>query len=258
MSSTMNINEVINSGDISVGKLVSLDYRYAGVFTKYGIDFCCGGKVSLKSIIEKKKINESELKNALNAISPESETIPAKLSLSELIDVIIREHHDYLREAIPVLQEHLTKIVKVHGGNHTYLAELSTTFTELSEELISHLKKEESILFRVIKYVEECARFSEKPRTNGYKSIQSVLGSYLEEHEKAGEFLRKINQLTSNFTPPSDACTTFRVSYMELKEFEENTFKHVHLENNILFPKAIEMEMTLGLLNRHNQKERIS
>lgn len=257
MNSDIKLTDAISTGEITVAKLVSLNYKYAGVFTRFGIDFCCGGNIALNKIIEKKNLVSAEVKDSLISLTENQQTDFAKMPLSTLIDYIIREHHEYLRENIPVIKAHLQKVTTVHGKNHSFLPSLKDIFDDLSNDLISHLNKEETILFRVIKYIENCDKFGEKPRTNGYKSLDHLLGNYIKEHETAGNLLAKIRELTSGFNPPSDACTTFRVCYKELEEFEANTHKHVHLENNILFPKASELELTLGLLNDQKEKERI-
>lgn len=254
MYSDTNLTDAISNGEITVSKLVSLNYKYAGVFTKYGIDFCCGGKIALNRIIEKKNLVSTEVKDSLLSITENAETDFAKMSLSALTDHIIKEHHDYLKENIPVIKTHLQKVTTVHGKNHSFLPKLKDIFDDLSNDLLSHLKKEETILFRVIKYIESCERYAEKPRTNGYKTLDQLLGNYIREHENAGNLLGKIRELTNGFTPPADACTTFKVCYKELEEFETNTHKHVHLENNILFPKASELELSLSLLNEQKEK----
>ena len=256
MNSNSNLADAISNGDITVAKLVSMNYKYAGVFTKYGIDFCCGGNIALNKIIEKKSLVSTEVKDSLLSLTEHMETDFARMSLTTLIDYIIHEHHEYLRENIPLIKAHLQKVATVHGKNHSFLPKLKDIFDDLSNDLMSHLNKEETILFRVIKYIESCDKFDEKPRTNGYKSLDHLLGNYIKEHESAGNLLAKIRELTSGFNPPADACTTFRVCYKELEDFEANTHKHVHLENNILFPKASELELKLGLINDQKEKER--
>jgi regulator of cell morphogenesis and NO signaling len=229
----------------TIGELVAKDYRKAQVFKKYGLDFCCGGKKSVRSACEEKGIDADKVENELNALT---EAPAAKVEnydkweLGFLADYIVNKHHSYVTEALPALTEYTTKIARVHGQRHPELLEVAKHFAAVAAELTSHMPKEERILFPTIKQMEEAKKKGEKMARPGFGSIQNPINMMEMEHEAAGSSMEAIRSLTDNFTLPADACATYRVAFSKLQEFEDDLFNHIHLENNILFPKALELE----------------
>jgi regulator of cell morphogenesis and NO signaling len=165
--------------------------------------------------------------------------------LNFLTQYIVNNHHAYVKKAIPEITAHLEKVKNAHGKKHQFIGEVQNTFALIAEELTNHMIYEERILFPIIKYLTESQRFTERPKTGGYGTIKNPIRQMEAEHVSAGGAMEKIRALTNNYTLPSDACTTFQVTYKELDEFEKDLHKHVHLENNILFPRAIELEELL-------------
>jgi len=228
----------------TVGELVAKDYRKAQVFKKYGIDFCCGGKKSVKQVCEEKGISQEQLEQELNGSSDTGnrETEYEKWELSFLADYIVNQHHKYVREAIPALYEYTSKIARVHGQRHPELVEVAKHFTNVANELESHMPKEERVLFPYIKQLDEAKKNGNKMKPAAFGSIQNPINMMEMEHEHAGGELEAIRRLTNDFTLPADACATYTVAFKKLQEFEDDLFRHIHLENNILFPRAIELE----------------
>ncbi|MBC5994510.1 iron-sulfur cluster repair di-iron protein [Pontibacter cellulosilyticus] len=229
----------------TVGELVAKDYRKAQVFKKYGIDFCCGGKKSVKQVCAEKGISQEELEQELLAMDEAEKSREQdydKWGPTFLADYIVNMHHTYVREAIPVLYEYTNKIANVHGGRHPELVEVAKHFTNIANELEAHMPKEERVLFPYIKQLEEAKKNSVKLDKPAFGSIQNPINMMEMEHEHAGNELEKIRELTNNYTLPADACATYTVAFKKLKEFENDLFHHIHLENNVLFPKALELE----------------
>lgn len=232
----------------TIGDLVAKDFRKAEVFKKYGIDFCCGGKKTVEEACIEKNISPDDLEKDLRKLdmlenSKENDFLQWELSF--LADYIVSKHHNYVKQSLPVLSAYIQRVIEVHGGKHPELAKIGTHFSSLSQELLEHTKKEEQILFPYIKQMEIALKFSIPLSEAKFGSVQNPIELMEEEHENAGNELESIRQLTDNYNPPQDACTTYRVMYEKFKEFEEDLHQHIHLENNILFPKAIKMESEL-------------
>lgn len=226
-----------------IGELVAEDYRAAEVFAKYGIDFCCKGNQTIHDVCEKKKIDENALINDLSDIlkSLENSVIDYQAwPIDLLADYIEKKHHRYVQNKTPVIQQYLTKICSVHGKGHPELVEILESFNASAQMLAAHMKKEELILFPYIRKMFVAQ--DNEVLTPQFGTVQNPINMMKEEHDVEGERFRKIAELTNNYTPPEDACNTFRVTYALLKEFENDLHLHIHLENNILFPKAIAME----------------
>jgi regulator of cell morphogenesis and NO signaling len=212
------------------------------LFEQLGIDYCCGGlkplseacadaQIPVQQVVEKL---EAELQNA--ARQPVKENWQT-VALSLLIDHINATHHVYLKQELPRLEKLAAKVVSVHGQNHPELQEIQNTFLALSSELSAHLMKEEQILFPYIVQTER----GESPQAC-FGDIESPIRMMEYEHESAGEALRQLRQLGHDYTPPEDACTSYQTLYQSLKAMEADLHQHIHLENNILFPRALAME----------------
>lgn len=229
----------------SVGEIVKLDFRAADVFSSYGIDFCCGGKISVSEACANAKTDESiviqALENLQNKVGSAVHDFDS-WNIGFLADYIQNTHHEYVKKAIPQILPLAQKVADVHGEHHSEVIRINELFQDLAEELLAHLQKEEMILFPYIKKLvaDESAGKCTDPGCFG--SIGSPIAVMEAEHENAGLILKEMYRISDGYSAPEDACNTFRVLYGKLKEFEDDLHRHIHLENNILFPKAIEKE----------------
>jgi len=229
--------------DKTVAEVVAENIKTAHVFKKYGIDFCCGGGISIDKACEKKDVDFEKLKAELLSVdeAPRAYNYNA-WELDFLIDHIINVHHSYVEESIPLILQYSNRVAEVHGHHYTEVLKINELFTEVANELASHMKKEEIILFPYIKKLivlrKENAAITPPP----FGTVNNPIQMMESEHESAGDIFKEIATLTNNYTPPEGACNTFRALYAKLDEFEQDLHQHIHLENNILHPKAIQLE----------------
>lgn len=213
------------------------------VFEKYSLDFCCNGKRTLEEACNAKGLSVSEIAAELELqMQPRTANqLPfEEMSAEQMISYIVIHHHFYVRQSMPQIIFHVEKVANKHGERFPYMIEVLQLFREIQEEMTSHMQKEEVILFPRIKQLETI--FLEgQLNTAARDSIAGPISVMMAEHDHAGSLLYQIRELTNNYTAPEGACTTFKVSLTELKEFEEDLHKHVHLENNHLFIKAMNM-----------------
>ena len=233
--------------DKTVADVVTENIKAAHVFKKYGIDFCCGGGVSIKKACEKAEIDpvlvETEILNLENIKDRALDFNSWKLDF--LTDHIINVLHGYVEESSPLLLQYSQRVNHVHGHHYTELAEIESLVKQVVQELAAHMKKEELILFPFIKKLVKAEREGTEVPPIHFGTVENPIKMMEAEHEEAGEILRKIAKLSNNFTPPQGACNTYKAFYSKLEEFEQDLHQHVHLENNILFPKALKLEKTL-------------
>ena len=239
----------LNEGEeLTIGELVSKNYKKAEIFKKYGIDFCCGGKKQLSQVCKTKGLDivqiESELKKADEKSISSSQNYDS-WDIGFLVDYILNTHHNYIRSAIPAILQYTQKVAKVHGDRHPEAIEVAEIFVAVADELTGHMMKEENILFPYIKYLVNSKNDKTTLSLNTFGKVEAPIRRMELEHDMVGSMFHRINELTNNYAPPSDACTTFKVSYAKLREFEEDLHQHIHLENNILFPKAMQLETEL-------------
>lgn len=222
---------------ITVGEIVTADFRAAEVFKRAGIDFCCGGKKSLEQACTEKSLDPNLLVAELTKLdSMEERTFNFnEWTLDFLSDYIVNTHHKYVIRSLPNLVFYTGKIATVHGSNHPELIEIAEIIEKVNEELRQHLRNEEDVLFPAIKEVLR----NDSPEAR--LTIQSEINRMLGEHDFAGGSLDYINSLTNDYELPADACNTYQVAFNLLKQFEDDLHIHVHLENNILFPKALKL-----------------
>jgi regulator of cell morphogenesis and NO signaling len=225
----------MNKG-MSIGEIVALDFRAASVFKEAGIDFCCGGKMSLEKACMEKGIDMTEVEHKLTGL----ESAPADKAHNFkawepgfLCDYIMNTHHKYVLKSLPELMFYTGKIASVHGDRHPELLEVASLFTDINRELLQHLKNEEEVVFPAIK--EYLASGSDKSKAVIAEQIKKLSA----EHEFAGGAMDKINSITMNYKVPADGCNTYNVSFRLLQQFEDDLHVHVHLENNILFPNIL-------------------
>lgn len=230
-----------------IGELVANDYRTASVFKKYKLDFCCQGNRTIGEACELKSVDANALVSDLIATTQNVEAGAIDFQtwpLDLLADYIQKKHHRYVEEKSLEIKPYLDKICRVHGPHHPELFEINEHFTATAGELAMHMKKEELILFPFIKKMEKAKQEGTGLEMPPFGSVQNPIDMMMHEHTTEGERFRKIEELTNNYNPPAEACNTYRVTFALLKEFEADLHLHIHLENNILFPKAIEMEKT--------------
>ena len=236
----------------TIGEIVKADYRTSDVFKKYGIDFCCGGGKSIAAVCEDQELDANtvieEVKKALSSTKSGGSSMPYdEWPLDLLANYVQKIHHSYVEKATPVLSAYLDKIAQVHGDRHPELHEIKLLFTETAGELTKHMKKEELMVFPYIgKLVQLEASGAKELPAPAFGSIVALIGQMEDDHEAEGDRFKKIAALSNNYTPPQDACNTYTVAFQKLKEFEEDLHLHIHLENNILFPKSIALEKSIG------------
>jgi regulator of cell morphogenesis and NO signaling len=224
----------------TVGAVVAENFRTASVFAQFGIDFCCKGGITLEEACLQKKIQLEELIQELQgkAQKDPEETDFRSLSQADLIDYIVSVHHAYVREFSPQIKNFLEKLCSVHGENHPELFEIKNIFAQVHDSMLMHMMKEERILFPFIKSLLEAQKKQSKPSNVPFGHIENPIKMMELEHEAEGERLRKIAALCEHYTPPADACQTYKTTLSMLQAFEADLHKHIHLENNILFPRA--------------------
>ena len=228
-----------------IGQFVAEDYRTAAIFSKYKIDFCCNGGRTINEACKKKGIDSNVLLDELHSVLNEKrgESIDYKSwPLDLLIDYIEKKHHRYVEEKIPVLRQFLDKLCRVHGERHPELFKINELFTASAGELASHMKKEELILFPFVKKMVKAKLNEGAVQSPQFGTVENPISLMMQEHDNEGERFREIAKLTNDYNPPADACNTYKVTFAMLDEFEKDLHLHIHLENNILFPKAIKLE----------------
>ncbi len=231
----------------TVAEIVTENIKTADVFKKNGIDFCCGGNVSLHAVCEKKGLDfQAIIKEIENTNTTSSNNHDyASWSLDFLADFIINTHHKYVTEANAIIVQYSDKVAHVHGGHYPEVIRVNTLFHALADELKFHMHKEEMILFPFIKQLAIASKNEESITPPPFGTIQNPINMMESEHNDAGDIIKEIATLTNNYAPPADACNTFRALYSSLNEYQDDLFQHIHLENNILFPKAIQLEKEL-------------
>jgi len=235
-------NKVDKEEDVeTVGSIAAKDYRKAEVFKKLGIDFCCGGEKSLKEASKEAGISEEQLRQELenaDTVTASASQDYNKWKLDFLADFIANTHHQYIRDNATVISGLADKVAQRHGPQHPELGSLAERVNALMNDLLSHLDKEEKVLFPAIKSLVS----NQNNGSADTASIKSIIDNMHVEHDHAGNDLKYLRKLTNGYTLPPDACNSYNYLFEKLQEFEDDLFKHIHLENNILFPKAVALE----------------
>jgi len=235
------MNESLSS--LSLAQIVNSNHQAASVFEKYHLDFCCKGKRSLEQACIEQQLSVSEVTDDLKNIFTKDNNSTfdfEKMNLTQLADYIVQTHHAYVKNEMPQIYAYLHKVSSKHGERHPELYKIFQTFNAVKEEMEGHMKKEELILFPRIKELQKLADNENANLQLNITYLQSPITVMEQEHDHAGNLLNDIRILSNDYTPPQDACTTYRLSFAALKAFELDLHQHVHLENNILFPKAME------------------
>lgn len=226
----------------TLGEIVKKDLRKAETFKKLGLDFCCGGKKSLEDACKEKGLDVLHVKNELEKVAKVSASTPQHdfdaWSLTFLADYVINVHHGYVKQNIPILLELSQKVANRHGKTNPNLVQVWQKVNAMANELIVHLNKEERILFPYIKQLEAAGG----PVSQSFNSVKEPVAVMENDHDIVGKLAEDIKNLTHNYTLPEHACTSYALLYKKLEDFEDDLHTHIHLENNILFPKAIALE----------------
>jgi regulator of cell morphogenesis and NO signaling len=225
----------------SVGEFVAADYRTAKVFEKYGKDFCCGGKVALSDACREKGIDLGTIQQEIEAAKGEPlerSLNYAAWELSFLSDYIVTVHHVYIKENSGQIAAYAHKVAEVHGAHHPEVKEIAVIFDKIVTDLAAHLHEEEETFFPAVKRADAARKAGNTAEQQDSDAIRVCLAKLRREHEEIGDAVHTIRDLAKGYAIPGDVCNSFVVTYQKLKEFEDDLHKHVHLENNILFPKA--------------------
>ncbi len=228
-----------------VGEIVKMNFKTARLFQVNRIDFCCGGNKTLSQACAEAGIEAQPLIEQLEDMAgdydPDSHFINS-LAPGELVDYIVKRHHSYVRNAIPFLKQNLDKLCEVHGDHHPELFEIRDLFYGSAGDLTMHMQKEELMLFPYIIKLAAAHRDNQPLGKSPFGSVSNPIAMMISEHENEGRRFAKIAELSDNYSIPGDACTTYRVTLKHLEDFEKDLHRHIHLENNILFPRAAELE----------------
>jgi len=233
----------------TIGEYVAEDFRTAAIFKKNKIDFCCRGNRSLEEVCEKKGIDITKISQELEATLQKSGDSTIDFNawpLDLLADYVEKTHHRYVEEKTGIILQFLEKLCQVHGKNHPELFEINQIFTSVAQGLAAHMKKEELILFPFIRKMVQASRKNEGLPEAKFGSVENPIDMMEHEHTEEGDKLVRIAELTNDYQMPADGCNTYRVTFAMLEEFEQDLHKHIHLENNILFPKSILLEKSLA------------
>jgi len=236
-------------GEETLGQLAAKDLRKAQVFKKYGLDFCCGGKKTVKEACAEKGLDLTIVEQDLQRADkmPASRPLPyGDWSLDFLADYIVNTHHTYVTKNLPDIRAYAEKVMKVHGAHHPELLRIHQLVEEINAELMAHMVKEERVLFPYIKELVTAKNNTQPLQAAQFGTVQNPINMMEMEHELVGKNLEEIRTLSANYSLPEDACASYSLLYRMLDEFEEDLHLHIHLENNILFPKALEIEKQLN------------
>lgn len=232
----------------TVGEVVAEDYARAAVFSRLGIDFCCGGNRTVATACQQAGVPLEALEEALASADREGRNWPDPRGWNPdfLAHYIVQVHHGYVRETLPVLTAFADKVARVHGGSRPELLVIRERVAELAREMERHMADEEVELFPRIATLVEARRLG---KTVAAPELGGRIADLEDDHDHAGGLLREIRDLSDGFRPPPSACSTYRATYAKLREFEDDLHRHVHLENNVLFPRAAALEAELIGMN---------
>jgi len=238
-----------------LGDIVAENYQAAAVLEKYQLDFCCHGARSLAEACLAKNLDTDkvvqELQQTIDGEGVQNSAepgVPKGLKdwpLDLMADYVEKTHHRYVTRQTPVIEGYLNKIVQVHGDRHPELTEIREIFQQTAGELAMHMKKEELMLFPFIRKIATAAASGAKIAPPPFGSIENPVNAMLADHEAEGERSARIRALCNDYTPPADGCNTYKLTFQLLEAFEKDLHQHIHIENNILFPRAIQMEPTV-------------
>lgn len=236
--------------DETLGQIAAKDLRKAQILKKYGLDFCCGGKKTVKEACAQKGLDvtkiEQELQQA-DKLAATGRPLPYnEWNLDFLADYIVNTHHTYVRKNLPDLRTYSEKVARVHGARHPELVKVFELVEMIQAEMTAHMMKEERILFPYIKTLVAAKNNNETVSGSPFGTVQNPINLMEMEHEMVGKNLEEIRNITNDYQLPEDACASYNLLFRLLNEFEDDLHLHIHLENNILFPKALQLEKELN------------
>lgn len=239
----MNFN-----GETKVKEIAVANPGAARILEQAGVDYCCGGNKSLHDACAHAGVSTEEIMARLQ--ENKAEVTPADANwvsapLGELTQHIRGKHHRYVRESIPLVRKLLERVKAKHGANHPEILDIEKLFLQVGRELVMHMQKEEQVLFPYIEALERAANGTEAIEPPFFQTVRNPVHAMMEEHDAAGALVKQIRTASSAYTPPAGACMSYQALYRDLHEFEADLHQHVHLENNILFPRAVEVEATI-------------
>jgi regulator of cell morphogenesis and NO signaling len=231
----------------TIGELVATDFRRAEVFERFGIDFCCSGRRMLADACRAAAADPAEVIHALETLPGTTVTDDDVTGwpIPQLIDHIVSVHHTYVRSSMPAISQHLSKLISVHGAHHPEILRVGAYFDLLSADLQQHMLKEEHVLFPYVRDLvmqQDTCAVTQSP----FGTVENPIRMMEREHAEAGDAMRIIRTLTRDYATPQDGCTTYAITMAELHYFERDLHRHVHLENNVLFPAAVRLERQMG------------
>lgn len=228
----------------TLGDLVADDPRIAAVLDEYGLDYCCRGGRTLAEAVEDRHVGVEAVVSAIDKLGPRMGTDERRewASPEDLTRHIVDRHHRYVREMSPVISAWLTKIRQRHGARHPELEAVSDAFEALTADLSVHMLKEEHVLFPYVNALARAERTHDEPVTAPFGTVRQPVRLMEDDHRLAGALMARIRLLTNDFQAPDDACRTYTLCCAELARFERDLHRHIHLENHVLFPRAIELE----------------
>jgi regulator of cell morphogenesis and NO signaling len=233
---------------MTLAEIVTADSRTAAVFDGLGLDYCCHGHDTLLDSCVDRAVPVSAVVDQLVALgpAPEGSDGDASADLTEIVHQIVTRHHRYVREMTPVITAWLEKLTGRHGTRHPELHQVRATFLALADEMDAHMQKEETMLFPFIEGLDGAAKQQKPAPPSPFGTLLNPIRVMESDHREAGDALSRLRALTNGYVPPDDACTTYRLCYRELAAFEADLHRHVHLENHVLFPRAIALEGTMA------------
>ena len=237
-----------NGNTETLGEIATKDLRKAEIFKKYGLDFCCGGKKTVQEACAEKGIDVTKVEEELQKADKNPVTRPLPYndwSLDFLGDYIVNTHHSYVKKTLPEIRGYAAKVASVHGNQHPELVTINGLVEEIYKELLEHMVKEEEILFPFVKQLVAAKNNGQTVQPAGFGTVGNPIDMMEHEHEAVGKSLEQVRKLSNNYTLPADACASYSLFFKMMEEFESDLFIHIHLENNILFPKAIKLEKEL-------------
>lgn len=233
--------------DKTIREIVASNPGAARVFERFGIDYCCGGAKAFGEACTSANVSAAEVAEALEQPLPETRECDwLKSSVADLIQHIVIKHHRFTREELARLQPLLQKVLAKHGPNHPELEEIQALFHGLVQEMTMHMMKEEHMLFPYIDQLEDAANAGRRPAPPMFGTVQNPVRMMMLEHDSASQAMKAMRRLSDGFTTPVEACMSFRALYEGFREFEADLHQHIHLENDILFPRAVELEAAAG------------
>jgi regulator of cell morphogenesis and NO signaling len=220
--------------------------RAAAIFEEFGIDYCCGGEKGLLEACQEANVSLAELEQALQEVRDARANADAvdwrSEPLHRLIEHIVNFHHQYVRRGLPRVDQLIGKVLAAHGQKHQELGQVQRHFHVVADELVRHMMKEEQVLFPYVIRLEEAARAKQPMPAPMFGTVKNPVRMMRAEHDACGAEMKAIRKLTKNYDAPKEGCNSFRAAYAALEEFERDLHQHIHLENNILFPAAEQLE----------------